>query len=310
VAFSPDGKVLVSGARKEVVVWDAASGRLARRIGGLSGVVRGLAFSPDGKTLAVAEGVPGRAGAVSLVDFASGGVTGLKKADDEMLAVAFSPDGKLVAAGGTDRIAVVWRVADRQVVATLKGHAGWVTGVAFSPDGKLLATSGGDQRVKVWDTANWSERIELPQNMTGAVNGVAFSPEGDLMAFAVGGAEERALRIWRTVLVAEETDPGKRNARLQTRPLDTGACVPLAVAFLAMAAPGQSRMLAACSDRTVKVMGHGGGVQATLAGATDWVYAVAGSADGKWVAGGSGDGLVRIWDAAGKLLATMKEDAP
>ena len=308
VAFSPDGKTLVSGGQKQLLLWDSATGKLTRRIGPLGGAVRGLAFTKDGAALAVAEGVPGRSGAVSLIELASGQVTTLEKSSDEMLAVAFSPDGKLLATGGTNQTVEVWRVAERQLAATLKTHAGWITGVAFSPDGKVLASSSLDQRVKIWDTADWSEKLELPQNPNGAVNGVAYSPEGDLLAFAVAGAEERALRTWRAQNAFEELDPARRNVRVQTRPFDTGTCVPLAVAFLASVPAGQSRMLAACSDRNVRIMNRNGGVLATLAGAADWMYAVTGSTDGKLVAGASGDGAVRLWNAAGKLLFTLREE--
>ena len=293
VAFSPDGKLLATPGRKQLLLWDAATGKLTRKIGPLPGTVRAIAFAPDGKSLALALGVPGRSGTLSLIELSTGQIANLEKTEDEMLAVAFSPNGKLLATGGANQIVEVWRVADRQLAATLKTHAGWISGVAFSPDGKVLASSSLDQRVKIWDTADWTEKLELPQNPNGAVNGVAFSPEGDLLAFAVGGAEERALRTWRAQNAFEELDPARRNVRLQTRALDTGTCVPLAVTFLATPPAGQSRLLAACSDRNVRIMARGGGLQATLTGAGDWVYAVAGSPDGKLVAGASGDGSVR-----------------
>ena len=95
---------------------------------------------------------------------------------------------------------------------------------------------------------------------------------------------------------------------MQTRPIDTGACLPLAVIF-AKAQP-HSRMLVGCTDKTVRVMGPGGNTIATATGHADWVYAVAASPDGLRLASGSGDGTVKIWSPAGKLLLTLGEGTP
>ena len=315
VAFSPDGKLLAAPGSKQLLVWDPATGKLTRKLGPLPGAIRAIAFAPDGKSLALALGVPGRSGSLTLIDLATSQITALPTTPDEQLAVSFSPDGKFLAAGGTNQLVEVWRVgghaaADLQLAATLKTHTGWITGLAFTPDSKVLASSSLDQHVKIWDTADWTEKLELPQNPNGAINGVAYSPEGDLLAFAVAGAEERALRTWFARNAFEELDPARRNVRVQTRALDTGTCLPLAVAFLATPPTGQSRLLAACSDRNVRIMARGGGLQATLAGATDWVYAVAASPDGKSIAAASADGAVRIWNPTGKLLFTLREETP
>jgi len=320
LAFHPDGKTLISGGYQQALVWDLNNAKLARRIGPLAGQVRALAFSADGRTLAVAVGVPGRSGAVTLLDFETGAATTLEETKDEVLAVALSPDGRFLAAGGTDAVVRVWDLADKQPATDLKAHSDWISGLAFSPDGKLLATGSADKTVRVWDTASWKQRVQLPQTLTDVVNGVAFSPEGDLLAFAVGGLEERAVRIWRTANAFVEPDPARpaqRNSLVQTRPLDMGACLPLAVTFLSAPAgtkppagqpPPHSRMVVACADKTVKVVGIGGNVSNTLTGHSDWVYAVAASSDGLRFASGSGDGSVKVWGAGGRLLNTLTDE--
>jgi WD40 repeat protein len=292
VAFSPDGRWLVSGGQGELKVWDATAARLERRIGGLDGRTRAIAFRPDGRTLAVATGVPGRSGAVSLVDFTAGTVQRIAESQDEMLAVAFSPDGKWLAFGGTGAKVGIWSMDDARLVDTIAEHTAWIQGLSFSPDGKLLASGSADQTVGVWDTATWKNVRRLPLTPSDPINAVAFSPDGQLLAYA---SAERAIRIWRTDA-----------PRAQTRAIDLDACLPLSVAWIK--GPQRSRIVAACSDGTLRAMGPAGNQQVTFTGHSDWVYAVAVSPDGARIASGSGDGTVRLWGPAGRLLATFAEE--
>jgi hypothetical protein len=67
------------------------------------------------------------------------------------LAVAFSPDGRLLAAGTSDQRVWVWRVADGQLLLTCEGHTNWVWSVRFSPDGQTLASGSNDETVRLWE---------------------------------------------------------------------------------------------------------------------------------------------------------------
>jgi WD40 repeat protein len=308
LGFSPDGKTLVSGGYREVMVWDGDTGKLVRKLGGIAGQVRAVAFGKDNRTLAVASGVAGRSGAVSLLDVETGALTPLEQAKDEMLAVAFSADGKWLATGGTDATIRVWDLERKAAPLELKGHTDWISGLAFSPDGKLLVSGSADKTARIWKTGTWKEEFQLPAQITEPVSGVAFATEGDLLGFAVGGPEERSIRVWRTEGAFKEMDssrPGARNRAMQTRVVDTGACLPLAVTFVK--AEPHSRMVVGCTDKTVRVMGPGGNTFATASGHTDWVYSVATRPDGLRVASGSGDGTVKMWGPAGRLLGTLGE---
>jgi WD40 repeat protein len=317
VAFHPVSGQLVSRGYGEVLVWDTAYAKLDRRIAGLIGRVRGLAFSKDGARLAVAEGVPGRSGAIRLLDFASGNVLfTLAQEKDECFAVAFSPDGKFLAGGAPDGTVRVWNAADGKLVTTLKEQTGWITGLAFSPNGKWFAASSLDRSAQVWLTDAWKPLTRLPENPTGPVNAVAFSPDNSLLVLAVGGADdpERAIRIWRSENADEPKNmtavQATRRATLlrQTRPVDVGPGIPAGLAFSPPGAGSkQLRLLVPTSDKVIKVLNQNGGVLATLAGDTDWVDAVAVNADGTLVASGSASGAVLVWNGVnGKLVATLK----
>lgn len=324
VAFSTDSKRLFVGGYKEVLVWDLDAIKLSKRLGTgqLSGRVRSIALSKDGRNLAVADGVPGSAGAVRLVDVDSGKVAAtFEEAKDEFISLAFSSDGKLLAAGGSDGAVRVWTTDDRKLFKNLKEHSDWVSGVAFSPNGRFLASGSIDRSVQIWDAASWQPVVKLPQPLTESVHALAFSPDSDLLAFAVGGGEERAIRIWRTASVEESRESPtnktpRREAIKQSRPIDGGACSPLGVTWASLPAAGPAntraaRMFVACTDKTVRAMTPAGGGIASLTGHADWVYSVAASPDGTRIASGSADGTVRLWAAGdAKLLATLVQLTP
>jgi WD40 repeat protein len=124
LAFHPSGQ-LAAGGYGEVLIWDTVNSKLERRIAGLIGRVRGLAFSKDGAKLAIAEGDPGKSGAIRLLDYSTGHVLfTLDQEKDECYAVAFSPDSKLVAGGAPDGTVRVWNADDGKLVTTLKEQSG------------------------------------------------------------------------------------------------------------------------------------------------------------------------------------------
>jgi WD40 repeat protein/transcriptional regulator with XRE-family HTH domain len=204
VAFSPDGKLLAAvDADGTVQLWNPATGQPvgvplsgspytgATGPGSMFGAeAHGVAFSPDGKRLAVAQLDGGvllwnpstrrLIGALSLADLSAGGARTL----------AFSPDGKLLATTDSNGAVRLWNPATGQPVGnrfpapTRRG--GWVNGVAFSPDGKLLATANADGTVRLWNLATGQPTgAPLPADTgPGGVNGVAFSPDGKMLATA------------------------------------------------------------------------------------------------------------------------------
>ncbi len=194
VAVSPDGKRVATVSCGDAVrVWEFASGKLLHtwvrlRQHWKTGRV---AFHPTADLLACGGGDK----SVLVVNPATGEkVIELPTAADAVRDVAFSADGKWLAAGGCgDKTVHVWEVAAWKKVATLTGAKDSYYSIAFSPDGRTLASGSVDGNVYLWDTAGWEPRATLPHGVK--VYGVAFTPDGKRLAC---GCADNTVRLWDT----------------------------------------------------------------------------------------------------------------
>jgi WD40 repeat protein len=146
---SPDGQTLMvwdlGGNDLTILLLDAASGKVKRRLRSNRMWQDHPAFSPDGRTIAIEEG-----GAVSLWETASGGSRGRLKEPRMIVGLAFSPDGRFLAAGGDPQSPVnLWDLATGRIAGSLRADCGRVRQLAFSRDGSRLAVVGDSGTVLV-----------------------------------------------------------------------------------------------------------------------------------------------------------------
>jgi WD40 repeat protein len=151
-ALSQDGRTLAvcSFSRASpMVLLNAATGRVRRRLEGVQAYSLTVAFSPDGGTLAVNAG-----GSVSLWEVASGRPRGRLEEPRGVFALSFSPDGRLLAVSSVHEEQVsLWDLAAGKVVGSIRSDIGRVESLAFSPDSSRLALAGSSPTALVCDVA-------------------------------------------------------------------------------------------------------------------------------------------------------------
>lgn len=217
VAVHPDGSQLATGAHDGIIrLFDVAKGQQIRDIKAhvtpAAAPIYSLAWSPDGKQLLSSS----LDRSLKLWDVATGNLVrefkGFKEKEaekghrDGVFCVAFSPDGKLIASGSSDRTIKLWNVADATVVRELSNpklkpegpasaanqataHPGWVYSLRFTPDGKQLVSVGAAPRyhgyLAVWNVAD-GKLLSGEQLPIGPIHGVAIAPDGKSLVVGCG----------------------------------------------------------------------------------------------------------------------------
>jgi WD40 repeat protein len=212
----------------------------------------------------------------------------------QVLALAFTSDGKLLASGSVDQTIVFWNPETGNQLRALKGHSGTVNSIAFSPDDKQLASGSADNTIKIWDVASGNAK----QTLTGHtlyVSSVAFSPDGKVLA---SGSGDQSVKLW-------DIATGRELRTIVVGPTQR-AGMPVSVALSrdgkTLATGAQEAKLwdvrSGKEIRTIKVTESNSPTETPLAF----------SSDGKVLV--TGGKAIKLWDVAtGNALRTLPEGA-
>jgi WD40 repeat protein len=258
--------------------------------------VRKVALSPDGiRALSRTS-----AGRVQLWELATGReLRAFDVAFRRVLAVAFSPDGRLALTGrkleesksGINTRACLWEVETGREIQTFGGFGAEIESATFSPDGHRLLTAGYERMASVWDVDSGRRLLTLKGHLHG-LKGAAFSPGNRII---VSGGQDDTVKLW-------DADGGQL-----LRTLETGDTVEA----LAVSPDGRF-ILTGGDDRTLKLWDLTVGQELrTFSGHEGAVTTIQFSPDGRLVVSAGSDRKTRLWDVAtGREIRAWKEDVP
>ncbi|MBW4475047.1 MAG: NACHT domain-containing protein [Stenomitos rutilans HA7619-LM2] len=244
------------------------------------------------------------------------------------LTVAFSADGRYVAAGSSNGEVRIWQVSDGKLLFTFKAHSSWVWAVTFSPDGKTLGSGSSDHTITLWDTQT-GQRLKTLQGHEGRIWALDFSPDSSKIA---SGSGDNTVKLWdvntgqclknlthhtdqvRSVsfsLNGEMLASSSEDRSIKLWSIDTGKCLKSLdehndqIHSIAFSSDGYT--LASSSGSNIMIWNAlTGQYLKSFEGHTGRVRSVGFSSDGYMLASGSEDQTIKLWDThSDQCLGTL-----
>ena len=286
VAFSRDNLRLATGGDHHLVhTYSAETGLPLETFEGHGGPVAALAFAADGVLLAGANDKSAIVWDVEAdwnLERTIGNFNDPAMLVDRVLALAFNPDGRLLATGSGEPSRSgelkLWNPADGSLVRTIPdAHSDTIYSLSFSPDGNHLASSGADRFVKVWEVATGTLARSF-EGHTHHVLSVDWKTDGKILATA--GADS-VIKVWNF------------NTGDQVRTIQGMSKEVTSIHFVG----DTPRTVSSVGDKTVRLHNvDNGSNERTMGGAADYLFSAAVTSDGKTVLAGGQDSVLRVWN--------------
>lgn len=276
VAFSPDGKSLVSCSQEGLQVFSWPKLLLKKTLQVSFANLQCFEFSPNGDRLAIGGGNPSEEGIVEVFSWPEcKSQIKLSGHDDSIMSVVWQGNKNLVSAG-LDRLLILWDLETQKRVRSYQGHSRGISSACILKN-EIMVTGGYDQSVRVWDVKSGKLVRSLNQHSK-PVNSIAVCPVSAVRPMVATAAGDRSIRFWQPTI-------GRmmRYVRLESEPLD--------IAWI-----NESRVVASCIDGKARVVDtENVKVIQTIQVIKGWAYAVAvHPSDGTIAIAGSAGLLKRV----------------
>ena len=286
IAYSPDGKQFAVATPIGIWIYDSRTGKELNMLIGHTNTIKGIAYSPDGRTLASGS-VSGLEDTIRLWDTTTGRhkatLTGIAFG---VYSIAFSPDGETLATGSYEYIQLWDVVSGERKLSFVARTERVVDIIAFSPDGSTLA-SVDDNKIALWDATTGTHKTTL----TGQehVHSIAFSPDGSTLA----SGQNNTITLWDATSGAHKTTSRERGAHGQ-------------VAF----SPDGSTLASGFHGNKVRLWDVHSGQQheKTFTGLPVWISRIVFSPDGNTIAINSDAAGIRLLDLVSSTYKTAFTD--
>ena len=272
LAFTPDSRIAVSGYH-EITLWNL-DGTLYGRITNAPARIHSIAFHPTAtNTFAIAGGRPGRGGEVSIYQN-NQFLTNLARHSDEFLSVAFSPNGELLAAGGSDNSIRIFKTAAWENSLTIQQHADWVTSVAFNAASDKIISASRDRTARIYDTE--SGELETTYTSHSAAIFTALFTSADQLASA---GRDKTIHLW-------DLKEGKKRHELPGAEADITELLAIDKFLFAASSDRNIRQYQLSDRKLVR----------SYTGHTTAIFSLAYNPSTKQLASGSLDGTIKVWN--------------
>ena len=288
LAYSPDGKTLACAAYHETVLINTETDAIRARLIGDSQKITSLAFSTNGKMLAVVGGTPARFGEIEIWDPDTDKLLNrFRLTYDTLFGGSFSKDGSHISVGCADNSVRVLDAATGRQIMKLDNHSDWVFGTFFSRDGKYVVSGGRDEALKLTEV-NTGSFIDDINTHTSSILSLVRRPGQDQALIGGGDGIPRLYQVFRTAARTMNQEDHNLIHEYERQP---GIISDLAFQ------PGGSLFAVSTVLGSVRLYDTDSGKKALhLPRVPDAVFALAFSPDGKLLATAGIDGHVRIYN--------------